>query len=304
MTRKQKTVATMLITLIASSSMISDYNTVRSDAVVESTGMNPGMAVRLEQATFVAFKNAMQDFLPNYIEHDFGLPTEYDYQVGLEAGPLTDFLTWKYHWTDIKYTDANFDFRDVKLVLNRQFAEPMMKVDFPALREWKINALQTSNSWFLPESSYVELEFQDFDVDFNCDLELMESGFLKPVVYAIEIKFGNSYFYHDNALVAFVMNQFVEFAIVIIENSTYFVGKYIFTSMLGPLLTSVFDGYKMALPVRDLLPGQNNEDTFTLDYRNTMRPYIGDGWVDFYFLGETLYQEQGCKLAPSPMEFL
>jgi len=52
----------------------------------------------------------------------------------------------------------------------------------------------------------------------------MQSGFLRPVVYGIDIRFGNSYFYHDNAIVAFVMNQFVEFAIVIIENSTYFVG--------------------------------------------------------------------------------
>ena len=83
----------------------------------------------------------------------------------------------------------------------------------------------------------------------------MESGFLKPVVYAIEIKFGNSYFYHDNMIVAFVMNQFVEFAIVIVENSTYFVGKYIFTSMLGPLMTSMLDGYKMKLPVQDFFPG-------------------------------------------------
>jgi len=181
----------------------------------------------------------------------------------------------------------------------------MLKVDFPALKEWKINALQTTNSWLLPQSSYVELEFQNFDVDFNTDLELMETGFLKPIVYAIDIKFGNSYFYHDNAFVSFIMNQFVEFAIVIIENSTYFVGQYIFTSMLGPVMTSFLNEYTLTLPISDILPGQNATDTFILDYKHTTRPFIGDGWIDMFIVGEVMTQDHPeCNIEPEPMDFM
>ena len=39
-------IGTFLIVLIASQALISDYNTVQS--VVYKTGMNPGMAIRLE----------------------------------------------------------------------------------------------------------------------------------------------------------------------------------------------------------------------------------------------------------------
>lgn len=201
--QRRKTGALALVMMLATSTLISVHSA--SQTVVEETDMSPGMAIRLEQKTFDGFKAAMQEFLPTYIEHDAKLPEEYDYQIGMEAGFLTDLFTWKYHWEKIKYSDARFDFKDVKLILNNAFGAQMLKVDFPALKEWKIDALQTSNSWILPDSSYVELEFTDFDVNFNTELELYETGFLKPVVYEIEIKFGNSYFYHENAIVAFIM---------------------------------------------------------------------------------------------------
>jgi hypothetical protein len=67
-------------------------------------------------------------------------------------------------------------------------------------------------------------------------LTLDERGFLSPVVYDVEIKFGNSYLYHDNKMMAFVMHQFIYYSIVMIENSTFFIGDYLFSKMLGPLL--------------------------------------------------------------------
>jgi hypothetical protein len=76
----------------------------------------------------------------------------------------------------------------------------------------------------LPDYSPVELKFEDFDFAINVDPVIKDTGFIDPVVYEVNISFGNSYFYHDNAIVAFVMHQFLEFAIVIIENSVYFVG--------------------------------------------------------------------------------
>jgi hypothetical protein len=51
------------------------------------------------------------------------------------------------------------------------------------------------------------------------------------------------------------MNQFVEFAIVVIENSTYFVGQYIFSSLLGPMMSQFLNDYKFNIDVNKL-PGQ------------------------------------------------
>ena len=246
----------------------------------------------------------MQEFLPSYIEHDAKLPSEYDYQIGIEAGFLTELLTYKYHWQKIKYSDARFDFRDVKLMFNSDLGDEMLKVDFPALKEWKIDALQTSNSWILPESSYVELEFTDFDVNFNTQLDLLESGFLKPVVYQIEINFGSSYFYHDNAIISFFMNQFVEFAIVVVENSTYFVGQYIFSNLLGPMMAEFLNDYKMNLELLDFLPGQDATDSFQLDYRHTHKPFIHEGSIDFFLVGDLLYHGESCSFEAAPMNFM
>lgn len=101
------------------------------------TGMNPGIAVRLEQASVDAFKNAMQDFLPKYVEHDLKLPTQYSYKFGF----LADFLTWHYKWTNIKYSKPTFDIRDIKFQLVKTLEQPVIKFDFPALKKWTISAL-------------------------------------------------------------------------------------------------------------------------------------------------------------------
>jgi len=75
--------------------------------------------------------------LPKYIEHDLKLPTEYSYKIGF----LTEFFTWHYHWTNIKYSQPTFDIKDIKFLLTRMYDQPMIKIDFPALKEWKISAI-------------------------------------------------------------------------------------------------------------------------------------------------------------------
>jgi len=60
------------------------------NATVYSNGMNPGMALRLEEDTILSWKRAMIEFLPRYINHDLKMPTDYHYTFGL----LFDWLTW------------------------------------------------------------------------------------------------------------------------------------------------------------------------------------------------------------------
>lgn len=164
--------------------------------------MNPGMALRLEQKTINSWKRAMQGFLPHYINFDLNLPKQYTYHVGL----LFDFLTWTIEWTDIEYEMGTFDFTKIKMDLVSSFSQPMMKIDFPAFKEWKIHAVQRINTLFLPESSKVQLEFKDFDFDLNVKLLCTDMGYLKPVVYNANINFGESYFYHDSQFVSIVMH--------------------------------------------------------------------------------------------------
>ena len=123
-----------LIALLASSSLNEQHTAVQ--AAQYANGMNSGMALRLEQKTIESFKRAMQGFLPHYINADLSLPKTYQYNVGF----LFDFLTWTVNWKNIEYDVGEFDFQDIKFDLVSSFAEPMMKIDFPAFKEWKISA--------------------------------------------------------------------------------------------------------------------------------------------------------------------
>lgn len=158
-----------------------------------------------------------------------------------------DFLSYKVEWKNITYTAADLDIKDVKVVLSKGAGIPLIKVDFPALKKWKIEANQKINTWFWPNESKVELTFKDFDIAFKVDLKLDEHGYLDPIVYDAELNFGESTFYHDNAFVAFFMHQWVYFAIVILKNSVYFVGQYIFTDMMGPVMDSALNHYQMTM---------------------------------------------------------
>ena len=65
-----------------------------------TSGMQPGMQLRLEQKTIDSFKRSMEFFLPHYINVDLNLPTEYHYTFGL----FFNLLVWDIHWTHIKYS--------------------------------------------------------------------------------------------------------------------------------------------------------------------------------------------------------
>jgi hypothetical protein len=176
------------------------------------TGYNPGMKLRLEQDTLDSLKLVMDKFLPNYIEHDLNLPSSFHYELPM---PL-DFLSWKIDWTDIVYDTPTLDIKDVKLELTRGYDLGLIKVDFPALKKWEIDATQEVNTWILPSKSKVELIIEDLDFDFQIDLYLDENGYLNPVFYNSDIVFGKSYLYHDNKIIAFVMHQFLYFGLKVV----------------------------------------------------------------------------------------
>lgn len=164
--------------------------------------MKPGMIMRLQQPTVNSFKKAMEEFLPHYINYDLDMPEHYHYEFGL----FFNLLQWKIDWKNITYTNADLDISDVKVDLIRHDEQPMMSVEFPAVKHWEIDAYQFVNFWFLPDHSNVQLIFKDLKIDFGTTFVLDEHGYLDPVVGKIDIHFGESYLYHDNPFTAFAMH--------------------------------------------------------------------------------------------------
>jgi hypothetical protein len=103
---------------------------------------------------------------------------------------------------------------------------------------------------------------------------------------------------------AFVMHQFVYFAIVIIENSVYFVGDYIFSEMMGPVVDKMLGHYKTGITLHSPFPGQTTAANYEFDFRNTMSPYIGEGYIDLFFLGEIIHPGHECNIEPDYMNFV
>lgn len=246
------------------------------------------MQIRLEQSTVNAFKDVMQKFLPKYLySNTIEMPETLHYEFGF----FFNLLNWKIDWTDIVSKKPDLDIKDIKLNFTKKYDFSLVKLDFPAIKEWEIDAMQEVNSWILPSKSQVELIFKDFDVDFACDFKLDDKGYLDPIFYDVDIKFGESYLYHDNKIMAFVMHQFVFFGIVIVQNSVYFVGNIILSDIGGPIMDEFLNDYKMQISLPSPFKTESyKKSTFTFDYRNTQSPNIQEGYIDLFFLGEILYE--------------
>lgn len=120
------------------------------------------MQFRVREAQLNQFKEAMQKFLPYYLNVDINLPTHYQYHVNM----FLDFLSWDIRWTNIEYTKADLDITDIKLKFSNTHDRSMISCDFPAFKHWEIKGMQETNFLFAPGKSPVHLTFEDFDFDF------------------------------------------------------------------------------------------------------------------------------------------
>jgi hypothetical protein len=156
----------------------------------------------------------------------------------------------------------------------------------------------------LPADSPVKFTFRDFDFDLDADFELGEDGYLDPIVYSAKIRFGESELTHDNFILGFFMHQWVKYTIIIVENSAQFIGQFMFTHMLGPILDEMMNHYRIQLHLASPLLGQGTVAPFTFDYRSVRSPDIQDGYVDLHILGELFHNNYQCDLQPDPMNFI
>ena len=64
------------------------------------------------------------------------------------------------------------------------------------------------------------------------------------------------------------MHQFVYYSIIMIENSTWFVGDYIFSNMLGPIMDNFLNHYRWGpFTIPSPFEGQGTSDDFAFDFR-------------------------------------
>ena len=130
---RPKSIAIFLASCLLISSFPGGTNATRDF----SRGMNPGMALRLEQKTIDAFKRSMEDFFPHYVVADMSLPTDETHHFSWLFG----YVQWTVQWTYITYDVPKFDIQDIQFKLTDELGVPEIVVDFPAIKEWKIRAV-------------------------------------------------------------------------------------------------------------------------------------------------------------------
>ena len=259
-----------------------------------------GIAMRVEQNSLNQFKSAMGRFLPDFIMFDLGLPESKQYNLWALFG----LIDYTFTWTEITYENPSFDLVDTTINFHNTFGFEVLKMNFPTLKEWKIHANQHVNSFFAPKSSPVYFEFKDFDFMLNLNFDRKDNGYLHPNVMSTDIKFGESFFYHDDWVQAVIWHQTIKYALVIIQNSVYFAGQHIFNGMLEPVMTKYLNYYQLEVVLPSPFKGQWSEDVFTFDLRHTEQPFIGENYMDMFIYGAVSYNGFKCEPFKNDAPFL
>lgn len=134
-------------------------------------------------------------------------------------------------------------------------------------------------------------------------MKLDKNGYIDPIIYDVEINIGESYLYHDNWFFEFIMHQFIYIAVVIVKNSVYWVGPFLFTNMLGPVIDSFLNHYHFDFIAETPFRGQDTKSEFSFDFRSVKDPYIGSGFINFFIVGELYYKDKGCKMNSHRLHF-
>ena len=90
------------------------------------------------------------------------------------------------------------------------------------------------------------------------------------------------------------MHQLLQFSFIMIENSAWFFGEFMFTNMLGPVFDKALNHYRYVFPIFSLLDGYHDMQPFTMDMRNTMDPFVEEHSITFGFFGELYKAGEGC----------
>jgi len=160
------------------------------------------------------------------------------------------------------------------------------------------------DTWIIPATGIIYLEIEDFKIDVVMTLGTTTKGFIHPIFHYTSVVFGETYFYFENEFTEFLFWQALQFTIVMIENSIFFVGSIVFTDMLEGLIDEYSHGYQKKFWMKSPIVSNDIVDAlFNFDYRQVRSPYVGNGYIDFFFMGELEYalgnkQGEFCKWDP------
>ena len=105
------------------------------------------------------------------------------------------------------------------------------------------------------------------DLKFNCEFNATEQGYLVPIVNSVNLHWGSSAFYHTDWFWSLLLDTWLRYVLVIIENSIYFLGDYIFTDMMTHPLAELLNYYYIPITLPHIAPGQHGGAHFNLDVR-------------------------------------
>lgn len=189
--------------------------------------MNPGMVLRAHQEALEPMKNIIKRRMIT----DYSLYMEVPDHYRMDYRALWGIIDYEYEWYDIDPMPIVMDVDSFKFELARDALDhrTIVKFKMPLIEFWQVTAYQKYNSWFFPSTSEVALTFVDFEFEFEGSLLLNEKGYLDPLVENCSIHFGQSTFTHENDIMELFYHQLVVFSIVVIENTSFYMGKYIFS---------------------------------------------------------------------------
>lgn len=251
-----------------------------------------GMGLRIQQRTVEEFMKSMQEFLPHFVTYDLDLEKHQKWDFSLLFG----LLKYEMIFENIKFDQPTFDMLDTRVAFDDTFGRQMLKVGCPAIKKWKIEADTNINFAILPNDSYMIFDFEDMVVKFNTEFETLPTGFLRPVIWATDLKWGESKIYHENWFAMIMLDQTVKLTMIVIQNSLYFLGDYIMNGMIEPPMTQLANYYQFPVHLPQAFNGQEASADFMLDFRHhpNRNPEVGNGYMDLFVLGELSYEGDAC----------
>jgi len=254
----------------------------------------PGIGFRLHEMTLRVFMDSMSKFLPHYLYYDVDFNStveEYDFAL------LFGFLRYKMLMKNIDYKPPQLDFMNTTIIFDNEFNKQHIKVNFPAIKSWKVESDVSINCMLFPEDTRMMFDMEDIIFKFNTELKVTPEGWINPNIWAIDLNWGHSQFYHENAFAALIFDQTIHYLMVIVQNALYFMGEIILNGMLEPPLTQGLNYYQLPFGLKGPFNGQDTYDHFSIDLRHhpKFHPAVNKGYLDLFLIGETSYKDLNCE---------
>lgn len=97
----------------------------------------------------------MNGFLPHFLNYDVKMPDELVYDWAL----FKNYFKWHFKFYEIQVDHAEFDIRKTQCAFNDIPGVPMIDINLPGLKHWKMDALMDSNAYWIPNGSKMHIEF-------------------------------------------------------------------------------------------------------------------------------------------------